>query len=361
MTEENSMPPILGTVRDEPDSRDYQWEKVMGAIPIGMPTFSQGYDVEERYGSLPDHPQNSAYDCVGEGTSQDVNMSIKIKTKRNIILSARDIYSQIYAPGGGSSPRNAYKLLKNIGACEDKYLPTRPNGQVLTESFARKRNDLLPNPVYWKIGPYYSINSKNIQALSQAIFQNDGCGGAYFPKSGEMGHFIFFRGYGMFQGRKALKYRDSYDPFTKWLTRDQYGNYYLQDGTPVELAGLWTFEPLETWPVYEKKEVTCEQARYIYSLRKDVADEFPAKNKFYQTDKNGVVNPNYTIYDWCRDYGFSENPEVFVDNILDWSKVDKERQTQAEQLNPQTAKQTKSFLEIIKTLWQNLLKFLSSK
>ena len=271
---EKIVPPVLSCVRDTFDERDYKYEDVMGAAPPDMPSILAGYDVEVRFGPLPDHPQGSAYDCVGEGSSQDHNMSIKIVTGRDVVLSARDIYSQIFIGSGGSSPREAYKLANKVGVVEDKFLPTRPNGQVLTEEFARKRDDLLPGATYWKIGPYYSITTGGIQAMAQAIFVNHGCGGAYFPDSGAMGHFIFFRGYGMYNGYKAMLYRDSYSPFKKWLYQDGRGDWFLQDGTPVDLAGIWTAEPGD-WPPYQKKEVTEEMLRIVWLNSPDLQKEFP--------------------------------------------------------------------------------------
>jgi len=274
----------------------------MGAMPVGMPSFKEGYDVEERFGALPDNSQGSAYDCVAEGGTEDLNMTIKVfclSVRKDdwVFLSPRDAYSQIYIkPNGAASPRDFYKLANKVGVCEDRFLPTRPNGQPLTETFARKRDDLLPNPIYWKIRSYYSISSTNIQAITQAIFSNHGCGGAYFPTGGAMGHFIFFRGYGMHNGRMALKYRDTYEPFTKWIYLKD-NNYYLQDGTAIDLAGIWTCEAGD-WKPYQKKEVTTDMVRKCWQKRKDLRDAFPASlNLICYYD-----NSSYSIYDWARDH-----------------------------------------------------------
>ena len=322
------IPRNLGCLRDTKDVRDRQYVDVMGAMPPDMPSFEVGYDVEERFGALKDHPQGGAYNCVGEGSSQDINMSIKIVTGKNVVTSPRDIYSQIFLPNGGSSPREAYRLLKNIGVCEDRFLPTRPDGQYLTEQFARKRDDLLAKPVYWKIDSYYSILSNNIAALTQAIFTNNGCGGAYFPRNGQMGHFIFFRGYGIRNGRYALKYRDSYEPFAKWICRDGNNNYYLQDGTPIDLAGIWTAFPHKDWPIYKKKEVREEMLRAVWCAYPDLRAAFPPP-KFYSPQ-----NPNYSRADWARDH-YDEFIERF-EKIIPY---------------PQ-----RSFIDSIKMIWKNFTK-----
>ena len=336
--------PIFGCKKDELDSRDKKYTDVMGAVPVGMPDFTEGYDVEERFGALPDNSQGSAYDCVAEGGTEDVNMAIRVFTNKWTFLSPRDAYSQIYIPpNGASSPRDFYKLAKNIGICEDRFLPTRPNGQPLTESFARKRDDLLPNPIYWKIGSYYSINSNNIQSLTQAIFSNHGCGGAYFPTGGAMGHFIFFGGYGTYRNYWALKYRDTYAPFTKWIYLKD-NNYYLQDGTAIDLAGIWTCEPGE-WKAYEKREITCEMIRLAWLLRDDLKRIYPFSTKFYNIDNSGD-----TIYDWAQKHLYDEMPELF-NGKLDWSKVDMNMWPEYKFITLEEVKNKFSFKELWKHLW----------
>ncbi len=308
------IPKQLGAVRDLPDERDYQGVDVMDATPPNMPSFQQGYDVEGVFGALPDNDQGSAYDCVCEGGTEDINMTIKVFCGENKYLSPRDAYSQIHLPNGAASPRDFYKLADKVGVCEDRFLPTRPNGQKLTEEFARKRDDLLSGAVYWKIGAYYSISSNNIQAIVQAVFTNNGCGGAYFPQNSAMGHFIFFRGYGIFKGCQALKYRDTYEPYTKWIYLKG-GNYFLQDGTPIELAGIWTCGAGE-WTPYKKKEITCEMIRYAWLKRNDLKKVYPFSTKFYNIDGS-----QDNIYLWAQKYLYAEMPELFSGEI-DWSDVD---------------------------------------
>jgi len=65
-------------------------------------------------------------------------------------------------------------------------------------------------------------------------------------------------------------------------------------------------------------ELTTDMVRYIYMLREDVRDEFPARNEFYSIND---PTRKYTIYDWCRRNGYKENPEVFINNNLDQSRL----------------------------------------
>jgi len=241
------LPPVLGCLPDQPDKRDFIYEEVMGAPPPEMPSFEKGFDVEEKYTKLRDDLQGHTLGCVTFGGTNDVEMSIFVATQKMIQLSQRDAYSQIWIkPNGASSPRDFYKLANQKGICEDDFLPTNP-GLDLTEEWLRSRQGESPesiaNALKWRIGPYYSITSLDIQVIAQAIFSNWGCGGAYWPYSSQMGHFIFPKGYGMYQGNKALKYKDSYPPVDKWIYFKD-NKYYLSypAGVQVNLGSFWTFQ-----------------------------------------------------------------------------------------------------------------------
>jgi len=100
--------------------------------------------------------------------------------------------------------------------------------------------------------------------------------------------------------------------------------------------------------------INISQVAYIYCLRDDVALAFPGSNKFYST-----VEPTYSIYDWCRDYGVYDNPEVFIDNILDYSKINKGRVEEASQIDPQIKKKRFSLFLCLNNFWTWLLSLLS--
>ena len=106
---------------------------------------------------------------------------------------------------------------------------------------------------------------------------------------------------------------DTYFPFRKKLAPD-YSVPYIQK----IVLSVKTFE------------LTTEQARFAYCVLPGVAVAFPGNRRFVSD-----VNPAYTIYDWCRRYGVYQYPEVFIDNRLDWSKVDSARQAEAEWLAPE--------------------------
>ena len=102
-------------------------------------------------------------------------------------------------------------------------------------------------------------------------------------------------------------------------------------------------------------ELTTDMARYIYLLRKDVRDEFPASNQFYSIND---PTRKYNIYDWCRSRGVKENPDVFLKNILDYSLIAKDNREELDKevalLTPESQK--KSIIDIILEFLKQLFK-----
>ena len=316
------LPENFGCRPDPEDPRDYQFGEVAGAPPADMPSWEKGYDVEEQFGHLRDEWQGQAYNCVGMGGTSDIEMSIHALTGRtDIELSQRDAYSQIHLEDDGASPRDLYKLANQKGICEFELMPLNL-GRDLTEAEARKKGqtpETIANALQWRIGNYYSINPNNWDLVKQAIFQNLGCGTGYRPYGASMGHFIFLRGYGLKNGLKALKYRDSYPPYEKWIVRDKNGRLWLDrvGGTQIEMFSVWTADPGD-WKKKEPiitQEITNEQVRQAWLKRPDLQKEFPASNKYVS-----IHDPNYDIYDWAMRYGPEEMPEIFDSpkHITNW-------------------------------------------
>lgn len=301
------IPKNLGCIPDKPDSRDFPYEYFGAKIP----SWEEGYDVEKSVFQLRDEHQDDSFRCVSEGSTADFEMTIKVATGFEVQLSQRDIYSQIFQSGGGSSPRDAYKLAQQKGVCEDSFLPSYPPQGRVSEEFSRNRSDATQegreNALKWRIGKYSSISPNNWDAMAQAIFSNNGCGGGYAPVNGAMGHFVFFRGYGMKDGFRALKYRDSYQPYEKWLI-NRNGKIFNQANQEVYLFSIWTCEPSEWWKkkVEITKEITAEQVRLVWLKRKDLQEIYPAKNNFVNPK-----NPNDTLNGWAHKYGIYEEPEIF--------------------------------------------------
>ncbi len=133
---------------------------------------------------------------------------------------------------------------------------------------------------------------------------------------------------------------DSYFPFQKKLAE----NYVIHQA----MKGI--VKP-------KTFEITTSQVAFLYCLRDDVALAYPGSNKFYSIDPD---TPKETIYDWCRDYGVYEHPEVFIDNNLDYSKINKARVEEASQIDPQIKKnQPFNLFLCLNNFWSWLLSLLS--
>ena len=245
---------LWGAIPDPTDKRDLIYEDhIFGkGRPVGMPTFDKGYNAEDKYGKNRDEHQDSSLRCVSEGGTADIETSIIYETGERIQLSQRDAYSQIHGPSGGANPRDFYKLAKGKGICEERFCGSYPtDGSRVTESWTRKRGTMSPerveNALQWRIGAYRSIRSYDMEVIAQAIFENNGCGGAYKPVNSSMGHMIFFKGYGMHKGYIGLRYRDSYAPYDKWIVKHKGKFYYSSTNHPlavqIQLYSIWTAEP----------------------------------------------------------------------------------------------------------------------
>jgi hypothetical protein len=243
----NNLPVKLGFHPDETDINDYQYDEVFGATPKDMPDWKKGYSSEFKYGSLRDDHQGKSLGCVSFGSSSDMEMTAQTFDIK-VHFSQRFIYSQIFLPSGGASPRNAYKILKAQGIPEDRFFPT-PVGKQLTEQQIRSQAGIegaRHQALRWKIKGYYSINLNNPDKFAQAIFTNHGVGFGYIA-SGNIGHFIFATGYGIHNGYQGIQYQDSYDPFDKWMVHRN-GRWYRENitGQQVKLYSGWVSEP-EDW------------------------------------------------------------------------------------------------------------------
>ena len=245
----------LGFVPDKPDSRDYQFGAVMGAPPASMPTWEKGYNVEDDIGEIRDDAQGKSLSCVSFGSTNDIETAYRAKTGKAVNLSQRWIYSRIHLQNGGSSPREAYKLMNKEGVCEDDFMPTNPS-KSLTEAQMRSTSmnaGAKENAAKYKIGSYYSISPSNWTEYIQAIYQNNGCGFGYLL-GGSMGHFVFAIGYKLINGNQALIYHDSYPPFVKHMVKKGNKFYKHETGQEVQLYSAWTAEPNLDWLDNQIKE-----------------------------------------------------------------------------------------------------------
>jgi hypothetical protein len=107
---------------------------------------------------------------------------------------------------------------------------------------------------------------------------------------------------------------------------DDNGYYYIYDSVgpnfkrvldknfKIEQAKSFRDLP-DDWKEKTTYELTTEMARYAWLTRPDLQEKFPASNRFISLDGR------WNLYDWCRQYGPIEMPEVFIDKKMNWTSV----------------------------------------
>lgn len=110
----------LGAITDKPDTRDYRLAPPTAPLPVSV-------DYEHQMSPVRD--QGARGSCVAHAT-----LAVKEWQERRqrgfkspLDLSEEWLYDQIMQPGGGAQPRDAFKILDNVGVCREQYLPYQPN------------------------------------------------------------------------------------------------------------------------------------------------------------------------------------------------------------------------------------------
>lgn len=120
---------------------------------------------------------------------------------------------------------------------------------------------------------------------------------------------------------------DTYEPFRKKLA----SNYLIYQAMKGVLK-------------VKTHEITTEKARYIWCKR---ADDLQA---VYPKEKGLVAYDGTNIYDWCANYGVYEAPEVFIDNQMEWGKVE-------EKIKPMEMPPLQVKKNFINEIWNIMNKF----
>lgn len=197
-----------GLHRQPPDSRDFQYEEVMGAAPID---WTKGFINPEPL----DSDQGSSNRCVGEAFSYFHQQLKQIK------FSPRDIYSQIYLPQSGAYLRSGAEILctkgqQTIEECGDPNLNNEANNRIKCGHPENATDSLEAN--------YYAINGKSIDVIAMAIRDNKGCvigiegdnagwhdmTNPVPPKNYEWGHALYMYGFHMHDGKKCAIAKSSW-------------------------------------------------------------------------------------------------------------------------------------------------------
>ena len=209
-----------GCVPNKKDSRDITLgDIVMAGVYTpdpNAPTWEVGFDNEIKYGKLKREHQGGSSSCVGQGWSKYAEMLNLIEEKHADDLSAKDIYSQIFLPDWGAYLRDGAKVIVNSGVCEEKLISSYlADGSPPNEEFMRQRPSPLPagyeeNRKTYKSLKYVSLlvsdpmTDADWENARQIIWQYGGF------TSGYSGHCMYAVGYGLVDGKRSIKFINSY-------------------------------------------------------------------------------------------------------------------------------------------------------
>lgn len=161
-----------GALKQPKDLRDYRLELIAGAEPLPVE-----YSIKAKVGKVEN--QNGSGSCVSQAFSYYTEVLNQIETGQNVQLSARDIYSLVFCPQGGSYLRDNAKKIINSGVVPEEKAPSYMNGNPPTEDFMRDRSDITDpeeeEGMTYLAKTYVTWDNTNFDTFKRAIFQGNGC------------------------------------------------------------------------------------------------------------------------------------------------------------------------------------------
>jgi hypothetical protein len=215
-----------GCKKNPKDGRDIVLGDISYTPDPNAPSFEEGFDNEAKYGKLKREHQDGSLSCTAQGASKYAEMLNLIETHDKIDLSARFIYSQIYLPQGGSYIREAMKIIVNQGIALEKdvpsYMPEPP-----TEEFMRRKDgveEAKENAKTYQAKKFVWLDADKVnEDMRQIIWQYGGF------VSGYRSHCMYCSAYGMKNGKKFIKFVNSYG---------EGSDIYIYEDEPNELYDI---------------------------------------------------------------------------------------------------------------------------
>jgi hypothetical protein len=207
------------------DPRDITLGDIAFVPDPNCPSWETGYDVEVKFGKMKREHQGNSCSCVGQGWSNYLQMLNQIECHSFTDLSARDIYSQIFVPAGGAYIRDGAKIAVNNGVQEESDLSSYMAGNPPDEAFMRLRNDVTATGLskalkyqskkFVFVDTFFPMTDGDWENVRQVIWQFNGF------VSGYGGHCMYASGYGLKDGKKFIKFVNSYGEGSDFIWQDE--------------------------------------------------------------------------------------------------------------------------------------------
>jgi len=259
-----------GALKDKRDIRDFRLEVHLKRI--GAPILPLTYDISDKVNGIKN--QGSSSSCGGQAFSYYIEMLTRLRDNTQFQLSAKDVYSNVFVPGGGSYARDLLKRIQNYGIAQEKDISSYENGQPPSEQFMEsvipRTNDIDLDAKQRLIGAYLTFSSTDQTQVKQAIYTGNGAiiavlGNDYcwthlqdgivsVPDNNSQcpwGHFLYLLGWEVKDGIPCYKFVNSWS--LDWGIN---GFGYLPEGYLIKGLGYneWTTVelPRDQWSNMQK-------------------------------------------------------------------------------------------------------------
>ena len=277
----------MGAVKSPLDERDFKMEEIaMGVTPFD---WDKGFDIEKELGvKLKPKDQNGSFSCGGQATSKLGAVQEAMATGSFEERSAKFVYAQVFAPGGGSTGRALMDLYVTQGICIEDLCSSYQNGKAPSESFMTRAGDITTaaraDAKKTKAKNYVSV-SPDIDSIALAVKlyggvmigidgSNNGTWLSEFPKPPKDGegiwrHWLYVGKAKKIKGKKYLGVLNSWgedagDDGWQWISEDYINGDVYDTAIGINQACVW-----EAWTaVYNPDGVP---ARYVHNFNKDIA------------------------------------------------------------------------------------------
>lgn len=230
-----------GAINSSWDPRDHKYNK-LGTAPQPF-DWNIGFDIGKKLQTFLNNPsftipvenQGQSGSCGGQAVRYYLEVLFALRNKTFKRLSAKNPYSQIFYPGGGTTIRDVGNIASRKGICSEELIPSYDKGSLPSEAFmegisANHYREVIADAVLSEeFG--YAFPARDIDSIATAIRDNNGCilqingqnNGTWLspfptpPQDTEWSHFIYAGKAELLNGQKYIGFINSWGESTGTL------------------------------------------------------------------------------------------------------------------------------------------------